>query len=441
MTLLERLRSAMRAFVTGPADVTPSDQAWGYGPGDYQPGEYVDYLATSNAVYACARKRADALASLPIRLYRGAGDNKKEVTAGVLYDLLHRVNPHWTMHRLLAMHEYSMCLWGESYWMLERGQAGRLPPREIWWARADRVYVYPDPVDYIKGYGYLPQTGALPIAYMPQEIVAFTYPNPANQWRGLSPLAASRLSADSASAALRSNRNIFANGLQMGGVIAPKNGQILTPEQATALEQDLSRRFKGVDKAHRWGVLRFEVDMQESGVTAKDAEFLGLLNWTLEDICRAYNVPLDLLGGKRTYENYNAAMLALWTEAIIPEKRMVEEELTEQLLPMFPGQADSIELDTSGVAVLKDDDQKAWTMASGQLDKGAITVNEWRKAQGLKPVAWGDVFWGNSGLTPIENGDEAARATRAGCGCAAGGERRAGRDARRCRTATSPGHA
>jgi HK97 family phage portal protein len=390
MTLIERLQIALRAFVTGQADVLPSDEAWGIAPSEWQPAEYVSYLATSNAIYTCCRKRSDALASLPIKVYRGSGDNKREVTTGPLYDLLHRVNPHWTFQRLLAMHEYSMCLWGEDYWFLERGQAGRQPPQEIWWARADQAYVYPDEDEYIKGYGYLPRQGGLPIAYLPQEVIAFRYPNPANQWRGLSPLAAARLAADSASAAMLSNRNIFANGVQLGGAIFPKNGVTFTAEQAKKLEQDIADRLKGVEKAHKWAVFRGEYGVEEMGITPKDAEFLGLLKWSLEDVCRAYNVPLDLVGGQRTYDNYTGANKALWTDAVIPAKVILEQELTEQLLPMFPGQAESVELDTSGVAVLKEDKAALWVMTSDQIKRGAITINEWRKAEGKEPVPWGD---------------------------------------------------
>lgn len=406
MTLSDRLRARVRAYVLGQATIDSGVATWGHSPETYQPAQYVNYLATSNAVYACARLRADTLSSLPIKLYRGSGDSKKEITGGPLYDLLHKVNDHWTFHRLLAMWEYSMCLWGECYLFLERGQAGRMPPQEMWWGRADHVYVYPDPVDYIKGYGYVPTDGAEPIAYLPGEVLAFRYPNPANEWRGLSPLAAARLSADSANAAMKSNRNIFANGIQMGGMVSPPSGQVFTEEQAKALEQNIARRFQGVDRAHRWSVFSRELKIEQVGISPKDAEFLGLLQWSLEDVCRAYSVPIDLIGGQRTYENVNAAHLALWDNCIIPEKRILEQELTEQLLPMFPGQADSVELDTSEVAVLREDDAAAWAMSSQQIDRGAITINEWRKAEGLDPVAWGDVYWASSSMTPIENGDK-----------------------------------
>ena len=45
-------------------------------------------------------------------------------------------------------------------------------------------------------------------------------------------------------------------------------------------------------------------------MTPKDAEYLGSLKWNLEEICRAYGVPQDLVGGQRTYENVDAAMKA-----------------------------------------------------------------------------------------------------------------------------------
>ena len=178
-----------------------------------------------------------------------------------------------------------------------------------------------------------------------------------------------------------SNRNIFANGVQMGGAIVPKQGQTLTQEQAQQLEEDIARRFRGVDKAHRWGVFRYEADIEELGITPKDAEFVEAMKLALEDVCRAYRVPLDLLGGQRTYANVDAARKAIWEQCLIPEKRFIETELGEQLLPMFPGQADSIEFDTSEVDALRANETEIWARWKSQIDSGAALINEYRAEQ------------------------------------------------------------
>ena len=52
----------------GPAAFEMGDTVYGRSSDDYQLGAYGNYLATSNAVYACSSLRADMLSSLPLRL-------------------------------------------------------------------------------------------------------------------------------------------------------------------------------------------------------------------------------------------------------------------------------------------------------------------------------------------------------------------------------------
>ena len=391
MSIIRRTKNAYRAFVGGASLVSPSQATWGVDNTAYTPAEYGDYLATSNAVYVCAQRRAKPLAALPPVLYRGPGDEREPVEQGELYDLLQRVNPFWTFSRLLEMTELSLCLWGSCYWFLERGASGRLTPREIWWVKPSLVKVVPHPQKYISHFVYESPIGGPDMIFQPSEVIWLRYSNPIDQFSGLSPLAAARLAADSGSAAMKSNRNLFLNGMQMGGFIQPHDKDIMfTPEQAQQLENDLSRRFRGVDKAHRWAVLRFQAELKSMNITPKDAEFLGLLNWSLEDVARAYGVPIDLVGGQRTYQNVREARQDFWSTTLLPEARFIADELTEQLLPLFPGH-DFIEFDTTAVLELQHDASAEWTRANGQIRIGAITINEWRTENGLEPVEWGDL--------------------------------------------------
>jgi SPP1 gp7 family putative phage head morphogenesis protein len=186
---------------------------------------------------------------------------------------------------------------------------------------------------------------------------------------------------------------LFEQGYQLGGYVAPEEGRTFTREQAKELEEDMARRFKGVDKAHRWAVLRFKAEMKSLGVTPKDAEFLGALAWSLEEACRAYKIPLDMVGGQRTYENVRASDRAFWMRAMLPEAKFVSSEVVEQLLPMFQSRPDVVELDTSHVPALQEEEGEQWKREEGQIKVGAITVNEWRETKGLEPVEWGDERW------------------------------------------------
>lgn len=402
-SIIERVRAAIRAFVLGPAVATEADRAWGHDVAEWSPAEYGDYIATSNGVYACATQRAQFLASLPLKLYAIRQGEKQEIVKGELYDLLQKVNSFWTFTRLVEMTELTLCLWGQAFWFLERGENGKMKPREIWWGKPTRVRVVPHPSEYVAGYLYQPEMGGMEIAYRPDEVIWLRYPNPNDEYAPLSPLTAARLAADYASAAMKSNWNLFTNGIQAGGLVVPAANQIFSDEQARDLERALERRFRGVDKAHRWGVLRLDAEVKELGFTPEEAEFLGGLHFSLEEICRAYKWPLDLVGGQRTYENVNAAMKAAWTNAVIPEARFIASEITEQLLPMFPGQADLAEFDSSDVDVLQEGESERWTRSKEQIQAGAITINEWRDDQGLEAVSWGDVWWAPATLLPVSD--------------------------------------
>ena len=320
-----------RAFVGGVA-VDESAVHWGLDNSNYQPPEYRDYTAISNGVYACVNVRASNLAGLPLRIYTvdGNGD-RNEVTKGPLIALLHKVNPYWTLARLLDMTEQSMGVWGECFWALDGIRRGQ--PSEIWWLPADCVKVHPHKTEYISHFTYEPPKSGVRIRLERDDVVWFRYRNQANDFQGLSPLAAARIAADTASAAMHSNFNIFRNGMGAAGFITPDGDKQLTKDQVTDLAEMMDRRFRGVDKAHRMGVLSMPVSFKQVSMTPKDAEFLGALNWSLEDIARAYHVPIDKIGGKRTYQNVEESELVFWNDCLVPEARMIASEITEQLLP------------------------------------------------------------------------------------------------------------
>jgi HK97 family phage portal protein len=397
--------TAARAWKAGAGVVDPFERYYGHDDSKYTPSELGDYLTTSNAIYTCATIRADALALLEFKAIRLANGKPEEVKEGPEIKLLRKVNDFWTMNRLLAMTELSLCLWGKCFWAVERGANGKGEPREIWWMKPDRVSVITDAVDYIKGYAYTPINGAEAIAFLPGEVIWLRYPNPLDEFGALSPMMTVRLPADVGTSAAKSNKHIFDNGLQMGGVVVPKTGATLTPDQAKEIELMLEKRFKGVDKFHRWGVFRFEAEMKQMGVTPHDAEFLGALNWTLEEACRAFKVPLDMVGGQRTYENVEASDRALWMRAMVPESIFIASELTEQLLPMFQNTAvELIEPGYRHVLAMQDDEGEQWTRENQQIEKGAITINEWRGSKGMDKVAWGDAWWAPLMVTPIKDG-------------------------------------
>lgn len=418
-----------KTFRLGPAVIEAANIAFGTDPEKWSPEVYGNYVATSSAVYACTNLRARNLASLPLLLHKDGED----VTEGALYDLLKTVNPWWTPNRLWQMTVMALDLWGEAYWVLERGPDGEGTPTEIWWARPDKMRVVPDYNNYVQGFIY--EWNNQRIAFKPGEVIWFRNPNPVDEFEGLSPIAATRLALDTGHAALRSNHQVFSNGVQLAGVVTPADkDSTWARDQVEALRDMLDRRFKGVDKAHRLAVLGQAATFTPMSISPRDAQFIELMKWTRTDACMVYGVPPELIGDQdgATYNNVNEAHKSFWSNTIMPLADMLAGELIEQLLPMFNGEADHCQFDLSGVTALQADmretaeqakvwasigvplnrilselapqflnDGEGWPWGDSAADEknqmyryhlefGVLTLNEIREKLGLPPVPGGD---------------------------------------------------
>lgn len=410
MGLIERVSARLDqrsqlAYPVGRVAIDPSERWFGHDDSNYSPEEYGDYVLTSNEVFSAVSLRARLAGTVSMRAYRGRDENKREMPESAPAQLLRYVNPFWTPARLARADEMSMCLWGESYWAVEKDQFGK--PIEIWWLKPSRVTPVPHPDDYIEEYRYESNVNGQVLKFRPDEIVWQRYPNPLDEYSALSPIAAARLAADTASAMMKANRNLHKQGVQMAGVVSPKSSgpgrpaaQFSQP-QATELSDMLEKRFAGADKAHKWAVLRFEAQFEPVTMSQKDAEFLGGLNLTLRQVCNAFGIPSPLLNDMEhaTLANVREFQKALWEHGLKPDMELRAQDVEGQLLPMF-GNAklqrslpDHVEYDFSRVAALQESEQATWDRERGQLETGAITINEWRRKHGMPSVKWGDVFW------------------------------------------------
>jgi HK97 family phage portal protein len=394
MDLLERIarrRRKERAWPVGKGELVAPDYAYGHDDSRFSPEEYGDYLATSNDIFSVVSRRARLLAELSMRFYRGRGADKTEIAAGghQAVDLYSYVNPFWTAERLARMDEMSMGVWGETFWAIER--QGRLP-REIWWLKSPRVRPIPDEDDYIRGFAYHSVSGQI-LHFEPDEIIWFRYPNPIDEFSPLSPLAAARLAADTAHSMMKSNDALFRKGLQIAGLIVPPADKVtFSQQQAEDLEKALEKRLSGADKAHKWAVLRYEAQFKQMAISPKDAEFTGGLGLTFRQVCRAYGMQSPLMNDLENATLANASVFERveWTGALKPDAMFRAAELREQYLPLFRGGPDYCEPDFSTVPALQESASESWAREAQALDRGAITINEWRKGKGMPAVPWGD---------------------------------------------------
>lgn len=389
-----RAPSLSRSWPVGVGSVNPWDATRGHDQSEFSPESYGDYLATSAEIHAVASLRARLMSTLRLRLYLGDDESKKSMHDHPSAQLLRYVNPFWTPRRLARMDELSHCVWGQSFWAIER-QRGK--PAEIWWCKPGRMLPKPDESSYIGGWLYEPILGGPVIPFDADEVMWFRYPNPLDEFAPLSPLAAARLAADAAKAMMTSNRNMFSNGLQIAGLVTPMDNQPMFSEaQVDELDSFMRRRLSGADKAHKWAILRYAAQFRQMSVSPKDAEFVSGLSLTLRQVCNAYGVPLplmnDMMGATAT--SVDAFIKALWAHTLVPDSQLQAEEVEEQFLPLFGrGAPDHAEHDYGSIPALQEAASEVWTREAQMIDRGLLTGNEWRARYGYAAVDWLEKPW------------------------------------------------
>lgn len=416
----------------------------GGGTDDSAPANALDYARISNIVYACTRLRADAIASLPLRFYAltpaatdGRGGRRSasrpvtttgrrldltdprvrrlhalplaarvkrtgsrvvdlgeavEIETGDVVDRLSRPSRAMTWRELAYLIEFSMCLAGRARLLVEgRDEVGAkpIPPTGLRYVRHDRLDVkrWAKPGDeLVTGWTLDPNTAGR--RDLPADgVVEFRFPDIADpDYGALPPLAAARLGADSYSAAMKSNAAIFKNGIRTPGFIGPESDDTAwTDEQLLTVADALDKNARGELKAHRTIALPYPAKFTGVSLSPKDAEFTALLDFSVEDVGRAFGIPLEMIGGNRaTYRNREQAALDFWATCG-SEAMFIAEVLTEVVVPLFGPDSgvDFVAFDMSGISALQEDETAAWGRAQAQIGVGAVRVGEWRASQGM----------------------------------------------------------
>lgn len=342
-------------------------------------------------IYAATQLRSDMLSGLPLRLYRwvdedgeaegrgahrprvrvarvpGSGGGRRSLVeadekAGPLAKLLSLPNDDTSFPALLKQVETSLCIVGQAHVRIHRAGNRPVGLSFIKHTRLELVRAGADDAERtVKGWKLDGARGEfVPAA----DIVWLRYPDPEDPDYGvLAPAQVAALGSEAYRQAMRSNLDIFRKGLRARAILTPPEDMAAMGwDQMEELQQDVDRLLRGADNNHNVTAMPFRFGVTRLDITPADAEFVGLLEFSIEDVARAFKVPIEMIGGtRRTYQNTEAADRAFWGRCLEPEAAWIAGELSRRLLPAA-GLGDGYELcfDLSGVTALQDDESLYW---------------------------------------------------------------------------------
>jgi HK97 family phage portal protein len=311
--------------------------------------------------------------------YLRKAEDIEEIQEHRLLDLFKHVNPFMNQFELKEMTDLQQELCGNSYWYIANDQMGL--PSQIFFVPPDKMKVIPDKKDWLKGYVF--RNSSEEIYYKPEEIIHFKFPDPKNDYYGLSPvMALARTYNLIIDMEIYQDNFLDNQGIPSGILTSEAN---LTPDQIAQMSEQWNQKYMGTKKAGKTAFLGGGLKYTPITISPKDMGVLADDAHAKEKLCNAYGQSLGLYSENATEANATVAYKSFMRDAIRPRLRRMEQKINEQLCPRFDENIfiafdNPVPEDRDYLLKKRDSDLNHWVMS----------INEVRGEEGKEPVQWGD---------------------------------------------------
>lgn len=347
--------------------------------------ERTENVLAFSAVFACISLISGDIAKLRIKLAELKEGIWEEVTNSAYSPVLRKPNHFQTRIQFLQYWIASKLLQGNAYILKERDESSKvrklypLDPRLVAPLVTDDGDVwYQINVDNLSG-----TTKELTVPA--SEIIHDRGPTLFHPLVGVSPIYACAMSATQGRKIQSNSATFFENMSRPSGQLTAP-GKI-SPETKASLKEQFEREFSGGNLG-RLLVSGDGLKYEAMTIPARDAQLIESLRWTVEDVARAFQMPLHkLAAGNPTVANAAQYNQEYYSHTL--QKHIEDIELLlDEGLGLGVGNNYGVELDLDGLLRM-DAKTQAETNAI-EIGSAAMTPDEARASRNRKPVKGGD---------------------------------------------------
>lgn len=255
------------------------------------------------AVYAAVGVIAEALGTMPLKLYRRDGDSREVAHDHPLHLVLSRSpNEYQSRQEFIEWMSAAMLLHGNSFARVERGWDGQC--RALIPLAPERVSIVRKG-DALAGYEYHDRDGKIE-RLLPADVFHLRHRAGADPLVGQSPIQAARAVIELALSEQQHGVSTFNNGTRLAGLLqAPGK---LRPEQKTSLRESWQNLYGGTGNAGRTAVLEEGMSFTPLSMTLEDSAYIAARQFSVQEVARIFKVPPPLLAdlGEANYSNAQA---------------------------------------------------------------------------------------------------------------------------------------
>jgi HK97 family phage portal protein len=346
-----------------------------------------------STVWACVRLIAETIASLPIKLYQFDADGKRvALTSGSIWRMLtYSPNALMTAVEFWEMIVTSLCLWGNAYALKQRvgGRVVSLDPLRPEYMTVVRR-------NGVLSYVYTPAgaVGLSTIEYTADDILHIKGFG-VDGLVGLSPIAMARQTLGRAIATDQASGKVFTSGLTASGFIKYEKA-FVTPEQREAVRATIER-FTGSSNIGKTMVLENGMEYVPITMNPSDAQMLESREFNVEEICRWFGVPPQLIGHINKASSWASSLenttLGFVKFALRPYLTRIEQAVMRSL-GMAPS---SGQIKFNLEALLRGDSAARAALYASSGQNGWQTRDEIREHEDMEPMG------GNAGVLTVQS--------------------------------------
>jgi HK97 family phage portal protein len=316
--------------------------------------------AGNELVFACIREIATSTAEATLCLYDA---NHEKIENSPLANLIAKPAEGVTQYEFLENLITHLQIAGNAYVLKERARVGVV---SLMLLRPDRMSVIP-------GGGYSYEVGGKKYMIPAEDVGHLKFPNPNNDFYGLSPLQVLAKQINLDTDATTFTKAYFNNAGVPSGILKLRR-KLSNQDEADRLRSAWHNKFQGNRNWHRIAILDEDATYEKMGGTLGEMEIPALRNLSESRICSALGVPAILVGAniglqRSTFSNYAEARESFWEETLLPLYRRIEQFMVMLLEPEFPRERGQLAFDFSEVRALQEDED---AMVNRQLVRAQI---------------------------------------------------------------------
>ncbi|MCH3972865.1 MAG: phage portal protein [Oscillospiraceae bacterium] len=336
-----------------------------------------------SAVYACVRVLSEAIASLPLHLYRYTDKNSKEKAVDhPLYPLLHdEPNSEMTSFIFRETLMTHLLLWGNAYAQIIRNGRGEVTA--LYPLMANRMRVDRDENGHLY-YEYQMSTSDAPtmkagtVRLTPSDVLHI----PGLGFDGLvgySPIAMAKNSIGMAMATEEYGATFFKNGANPSGILSMP-GVVKDPEK---IRNSWEAGFGGSSNSNKVAILEEGMTYTPISISPEQAQFLETRKFQLDEIARIFRIPPHMIGDLEhaTFSNIEQQSLEFVTYTLEPWLVRWEQSMQRSLLSPEEKKSYFIRFNVDGL--LRGDYQSRMNGYSTGIQNGIFSVNDVRELENM----------------------------------------------------------